>query len=172
MFDLHKDLPERSFEVPDTVKTMTVCARTGKTPSAYCQRVTQLADTELAKETCSGQHKALGTPAYKSSEEANAEKDKDKDKKEEEQTQAPQDPGPGQAPAPDPDTGDGPKRPTINTGGGEPEITVPEPPTSDSGNTGTTDPGPSQAPPAPEPSAPSVPSAPPASSAPETAPAA
>lgn len=77
MSKVHETLPEKHFEVPESVDRLLVCTRSGFAPGPGCPRATQYADKEKAKVTCEGNHVYIGTKAYAPI------PDKDKDKKDE-----------------------------------------------------------------------------------------
>jgi penicillin-binding protein 1A len=64
MDKVHKELPKKNFECPDTVEELTVCRRTGCAPSKDCIRVTQYADVERASKKCTSDHEYIGTEPY------------------------------------------------------------------------------------------------------------
>lgn len=66
MSKVHEDLPEKHFEVHDSVDQFLVCTRSGYAPGPGCPRATQYADKKKAKITCEGNHVYIGTKAYAS----------------------------------------------------------------------------------------------------------
>lgn len=64
MSKVHEDLPEKHFEVHDSVDKFLVCTRSGYAPGPGCPRATQYADKKKAKITCAGNHVYIGTKAY------------------------------------------------------------------------------------------------------------
>ena len=61
MTKIHKPLAAKHFTEPDGVERMTVCAKTGKKPSASCPRATEFVNTKFAAQQCSGVHSYIGT---------------------------------------------------------------------------------------------------------------
>ena len=64
MQQVHKPLPSKYFEKPDSVTERTVCQRTGMSPDTGCPTVYQAADKTRSKTLCKGNHGYIGTKPY------------------------------------------------------------------------------------------------------------
>ena len=91
---IHEDLPERSFEQPEYVKSVYACYNTNQYASSRCRGTTVLSNTKLMSGYCDGVHRALGTPPP-----SDWKDEKDKDKKEEEEEEEEKTPTEEQTPS-------------------------------------------------------------------------
>lgn len=66
MSEIHKPLPSKHFEKPDSIVERTVCQRTGLSPADGCPTVYQMADKTRSRTLCKGNHEYIGTKPYKS----------------------------------------------------------------------------------------------------------